>query len=181
MRFVFVFALLAASCAHQRVYSLGDDYTIEENERGIYVFNERHAQVIDLPKGPVFMVRPHKDFAVNRCYEGFFNPREIGFLESRAATEMMPFALCPDPDQPLDPSAFRVDMKITMRAQSGMRYISFTAKTLEAGSTDVGVEGQDAKRVKLASDVGPFRGHPELIGAMIAVGAVHDASSGLRR
>lgn len=181
MRLGIVFALLAVSCAHERIYSLGDDYTIEENDRGIYVFNERHAQVVDIPKGPVFMVRPHKDFASNRCYEGFFNPREIGFMDSRAATAMMPFALCPDPDQAANPAAFRLDMKVTMRAQSGMRYIPFTAKIVDAGSTDVGVGGRDATRVKLASDVGPFRGHPELIGAMIAVGAVHDASSGLRR
>ena len=181
MRFGIVCAILLMGCAHQHIYSLGTNYSIEENDRGLYVYDERQPSMIGAVKGPIFMVRPHKDFAANHCYEGFFNPEGVGFLDSRAATSMMPFALCPDPDQPSQPGAFRIDLKVTMRAQSGMRYIPFTAQVIEAGSTDVGLDGADAKRVKLASDVGLFHGHPELIGAMIAVGAVRDASAGLRR
>ena len=34
-------AVLLVGCAHERIYKLGDDFSVEENERGIYVWDER--------------------------------------------------------------------------------------------------------------------------------------------
>jgi hypothetical protein len=180
-RFLAVAAVLLAACAHQHTYSIGDDYSIEENERGIYLWNERPSVIYGMQKGPVFMIRPSKDNAANHCYEGFFNPREIMFLDSRASTAMMPFALCPDPDLPQEKAAFRLDLHVTGREGSGMQYFPFTVRLAESGTTEVGLEGAEVKRVKLAADVGPFRDHPEIIGAIVAVGALPDGSPILRR
>jgi hypothetical protein len=104
-----------------------------------------------MQKGPVFMIRPDKDIATNGCYAGFYNPEEITFTDSRASTAMMPFALCPDPDLPGEKMAFRLDLRVTGRSGSGMQYYPFRVRVAEAGTTEVGIEGAEVRRVKLAA------------------------------
>jgi hypothetical protein len=178
-------------CAHQRVYTLGDDLSVEETAQGIIVRNERPSIVSGLEKGPLVVFRPSKDHAANRCFEGFYNRAERRLTDSALSDWLEPFALCPDPDAPSDKTAFRLDLQATsakkgssisaVHATREVKQLPFTARVAAVGSADVRLEGAESRRVHLPDDFGPFREHPELIGALVALGALPPSQTGLQR
>jgi hypothetical protein len=178
-------------CAHQRVYTLGDDLSVEESGQAIFVRNERPSITSGVNKGPLAVFRPSKDHAANHCFEGFYNPLERMLNDSTVSDRLEPFALCPDPDAPSDKTAFRLDLQwkdtshgfeaAGVHAKRELRQLAFTARVVAADSADVKLEGAESRRVHLPGDFGPFRDHPELIGALVALGALPPSTTGLQR
>jgi hypothetical protein len=183
---VLILGLLLAACAHQqKVYSIGDGLSIVADGMEISVRNERlSSYMMGMPKGPLFMSRPGKDFEKTHCLEGFYNPDEIPFGDSRAADELRPFAICHVSAAPADPAAFVLGMRERMPGgyTKQVKQLQFSARVVSSGSTDVKVEGTDPRRVRLDTvDAAVFRDHPEIIGAMVTLGVLPASLTTLQR
>jgi hypothetical protein len=190
---IFILGLLLAACAHQKVYYLGESLSVIAVGEEVSVRNE-HPEIYNggLYKGPLFMVRPGKDFAKTHCFEGFYNPREEYLSDSRAAQSLVqPFALCRDPEAPGDPGAFRLGLReVTAQnaylqspsSKEAIKQFQFTVRVVAAGATDVAIDQGDVRRISLPPDAQPFHEHPEFVGAMVTLGVLPpDMAGELRR
>jgi hypothetical protein len=180
---VFILGLLLAACAHQKVYSLGDELSVVAAGMEVSVRNERaYPSTLSTPGSPIFMARPGKEYATTRCLEGFYNPNGAILQSSIAADAVKPFAICHDPSAPTDPSAFLLGMRVADPAGGAyakvVKQFQFTARVIAAGATDVQLQGADVQHVHLPADAEAFREHPEIIGAMVTLGVIPAALAG---
>ncbi|HEX4383689.1 MAG TPA: hypothetical protein VH083_12090 [Myxococcales bacterium] len=176
MRIVILLGLLLAACAHQKVYTLGKDLTVVTDGLQVEVNNERlTSYVMGMPKSPLFMARPGKEYATTHCLEGFYNPDNVYLGYSGTADAVRPFALCRDP-APGDAAAFLLSIRERDPAPgssaTSVKQFQFTARVIATGATDVQLSGADVQRVHLPTDSEAFRTHPEIIGALVTLGVL---------
>jgi hypothetical protein len=176
MRIV-ILGLLLAGCAHQKVYTLGRDLTVVTDGLQVDVNNERlTSMIMGMPKSPLFMARPSKQYEATHCLEGFYNPDNVYLGYSGAAGAVRPFALCRDPAAPGDPAAFLLSIRESDptpgSSATSVKQFQFTARVIAAGATDVQRSGAGVQHVHLPTDSDAFRAHPEIIGAMVTLGVL---------
>jgi hypothetical protein len=192
MRFVLL-GLLLAGCAHQKLYSIGDDLSVVADGLEVAVRDERQSIIVGMPKGPRFMMRPGKNFATTGCFEGFYNPTDMYLSDSRASTVVQPFVVCHDPEMPGDPDSFRLGLRDSGVPQSTSRTLDvavahatpeiqqfqFTARLAANDSTEVKVAGTSVRSLRLPPDAVPFRDHPQYVGAMVVLGVLPSGATSL--
>jgi hypothetical protein len=183
MRILILLGLSLAACVHQKVYTLGKDLTVVTDGLQVDVNNERlTSYVMGMPKSPLFMARPGKQYAATHCLEGFYNPDNVYLGYSGAADAVRPFALCHDPAEPGDPAAFLLSIRESDptpgSSATSVKQFQFTARVIAAGATDVQLSGSDVQRVRLPTDSEAFRTHPEIIGAMVTLGVLPPEMAG---
>lgn len=158
-----------------RVFHLeGLDLQWSDNPWTLTVWNSRPSSV-GMPAAPVFYLReitrtanPDPAAGVG-CFNGIYNPDAVPLNWTSMAHEVRPVILCPDPDSPEGSMAFRLYLR---DSHGSFEHVIFEVHRVATGESVMRVENGPPQRVRLASGDTPFSDHPEVLGALFAVGLV---------
>ena len=155
-------ALLLAGCAHEGHYLVGD-LRIDEHENGLVIWSMRPVGFGD-QVGPLLQVgRPRASSGLPEgCFEGFYNPDRMPLDTQGIERALRIFSLCPEQPAP-DAYLLRV------RRSGETVEVPFKVRIEASAPSDAVLENG---RVRLPENAGVFRDHPELIGALVAIGAL---------
>jgi hypothetical protein len=103
------------------------------------------------------------------CFEGIYNPDAVPLNWSGLGTNARSIILCPDPDSTGDLTAFRLDLR---DSHGSFEHVLFAVHRTVAGEASMQAHDGPPQRVRLPSSATPFNDHPELLGAMFALGLV---------
>jgi hypothetical protein len=107
--------------------------------------------------------------AVAGCFHGIYNPDAAPLSWSGLDNNVRSIILCRDPDSAGDLTAFRVDL----RDRDGrFEHVLFAVHRSVAGEASMQADHGPPQRVRLPSSAIPFGDHPELLGAIFALGLV---------
>jgi hypothetical protein len=107
--------------------------------------------------------------AVAGCFDGIYNPDATPLNWSGLSNNVRSIILCPDPDSAGDLTAFRVDLR---DSHGSFEHVLFAVHRTVAGEASMQARDGPPQNVRLPSSATPFNDHPELLGAMFALGLV---------
>jgi len=169
-----VLALLLVGCAagHHELYSL-DDFDLEWRDgQGLVVTNVRlQARTPGVHTGPLVFLAPSTAAEKAGCYEGLYNPKRLSlaFANSRGAVDGV--LLCHD-------AGAKNGFRLELRSPKGeLNLLTFTAGSAAAVAS-VDKNGSTLGRVRLPAQSVVFRDHPELLGAILALGVLPAKADG---
>jgi hypothetical protein len=161
--------LVSASCAHRRGYELGE-FHLEWGDDHSFLVWDAAAPHCCMPMVPVVQVKASKvSTAQGPCFDGLYNPRRLPLESGDVPLTVQLFLLCPAASAETDRGAFR----IVLRTPSGDQHLAFSVLKSAPGVSYLAPgAGQFLGRVLLPEGDLPFRRHPELLGALFAIGVV---------